>query len=112
MSGSRPFVEGTRIQAERLASAALGYIGAQFAAGLSGLIAGVFAFLTAPFIALRNGAAALATGLTRAPTDAVRDSYGALEATVADLGLLGFVAAIGAVLMLGYIAVQGRDLLG
>jgi hypothetical protein len=112
MSESRPFVEGTRIQAERLASAALGFIGAQFAAGASDLVGGVFAFITAPFIVIRNGVAALATGLTLGPIEAVRTAYGSLEATVAGIGPFGYVVAIGAVLTLGGIFVYGRDLLG
>jgi len=109
---SRPFVEGTRIQAERLASAALGFIGAQFAAGYSDLIAGVFAFLTTPIVAIRNAWAAIATGLTLGPTEAIRTSYDPLRETVASLGILGYVGAIAVVLGLGFIAVYGRDLLG
>lgn len=112
MSDSTPFVEGTRIQAERLASAALGFIGAQFAAGLSSVVAGIFAFILSPLVQLRNALGALATGLTLGPTEAIRVVYDPLREFVASLGVGGYVAAVAVVLMLGWVAVYGRDLLG
>ena len=109
---STPFVDGAQINAERLAAAALGFIGAQYAAGLSTLIAAVFAFVTSPFRAFKNGYAMLASGLTSGPTQAIEVAYSSLEETVAGLGPLGFVVAIAAVLVIAYIATYGRDLLG
>lgn len=112
MSEERPFVEGTRIQAERLASAALGFIGAYFASGFSDVIAALFAFISRPIRSIRNAGGAIATGLTRGPLEAVRTSYDPLRSFVTTLGPLGFVAAIAFVLALGWVALQGRDLLG
>lgn len=112
MSDSRPFVEGTRIQAERLAAAALGFIGAQWAAGFADLVDSIFAFLSTPLVASRNAWAALASGLTKGPIGAIEVAYGALLEFVSGAGILGFVFAIASVIVLAWIAVQGRDLLG
>lgn len=112
MTEDRPFVEGTRIQGERLASAALGFIGAYFAAGFSDVIAALFDLIARPIRSFRNAFGGLATGLTRAPVEAVRTSYEPLREFVVSLGPFGFVAAIGFVVVLGWVALQGRDLLG
>jgi|GEM_PF-6941590 len=112
MSGSRPFVEGAQLQAERLASAALGFIGAQYAAGFAGALSGFFEFLMSPLVASRNAWAVVATGITRGPLEAVRTAYEPLQQTIANLGILGYVAGVAFVLTLGMIVVYGRDLLG
>jgi uncharacterized membrane protein len=112
VSDSRPFVEGTRIQAERLAAAALGFIGAQFAAGLSEVVSGIFALLIRPLRSIRNFWATLTTELTRGPIEAINTAYEPLRETVAEAGILGYVLAIAVVLVLAWITVEGRDLLG
>ncbi|GAB3321408.1 hypothetical protein [Haloplanus salinarum] len=113
MSDSTPFVDGASINGERLAAAALGYIGAQFAAGASTLIGALFAFLRSPIDATRDVLAGLATGFFAGPTDALDLAYRTTRGFLgeASLGPLAFPAAVAIVVGLAMIAVYGRDAL-
>ena len=109
---SSPFIDGAQVNAERLAAAVIGFIGAQVAAGWASIIDAVFRLLQSPFVGLTNLLESLASGLVSGFTVLVETAYLGFRGFVVGAGPLSFPLAVGIVLAIAGIAVYGGDLVG
>ena len=111
MEGSNPFktADGEGIRWERLASTVVGAILGTAGLKLADLIDTVLAIPAGLIAVLGEFIEGFYGTVTRTPAVLIEASAGEAEATVADLGILGFAAALGIVVVTAWIVAKTRE---